>query len=121
MTTTALHLTPSAPAARVPTLARVAAGIALPLGLMNIAGAIVFWEWSWLTWVAVLAAGMGVATLAGAVGTLMGRAGAVPLLRKAMLAQLAFTLMKLVFWQELEAATFGAVAVVLLLMLRERD
>ncbi len=120
MSTTALHLTSTAPASRVPTLARVAAAVALPLGAMNVAGAVIFWEWSWLTWVAVLAAAMGAATLAGAVGTLLGRAGAVALLRKAMLAQLAFTLLKLVGWQEGAALVFGAVALVLHLMLRER-
>jgi hypothetical protein len=117
MSTTALH---STPAARTPALARVAAGIALPLGLMNVAGAIVFWEWSWLTWVAVWAALMGAATIGGAVATLAGRAGGLRLLRAAMISQLVFTAMKLVFWQEVEAATFGAVAAILVVMIRPR-
>ena len=93
---------------RLPTRAKVAAGVALPLGLMNCVGAVVFWEWSWLTWVAVLAALMGAATLTGAVTALRGRG--VDLLRKAMLAQMGFTAFKLVFWQEIEAITFGLVA-----------
>ncbi len=118
MSTTALH---STPALRTPALAKVAAGIALPLGLMNMAGAVIFWEWSWLTWVGVWAMLMGAVTLTGAVGTLAGRPGALRLLRAGLLSQLAFTALKLVFWQEAEAATFGAVAVILVLMTRPRD
>jgi hypothetical protein len=63
---------------------------------------------------------MALATLAGAAGTLAGRAGARELLLKAMLAQMAFTVMKLVGWQELEAATFGVVALVIYAMVRAR-
>jgi hypothetical protein len=114
MSTIALQPNTTSVAAR----AKVAAGLALPLGAMNLVGAVVFWEWSWLTWVAVLAVAMGAATLAGAIATLRDRTAGVELLRRAMLAQVAFTLMKLVLWQELEAATFGAVALVILALAR---
>ena len=102
----------------LPTRAKVAAGIALPLGLMNAVGVIIFWDWSWTTWVGVLGAAMAIATVAGAVQTLRSRAGGVELLRKAMLAQMAFTAMKLVGWQELEAITFGLVAAAIYAALR---
>ena len=104
---------------KLPARAKVAAGVALPLGLMNLVGVVIFWDWSWLTWVGVLGAVMAVATLAGAVNTLRDRVDGRELLRKAMVAQLGFTAFKLVFWQELEALTFGAVALALYLALRD--
>lgn len=118
MSTTALSPTP---ALRVPGLARIGAGLALPLGLMNLVGVIVFWDWSWTLWVGVLGAVMGIATVVGAAGTLAGRPAARDLLHKAMIAQVAYTLFKLVGWQEVEAATFGAVALVVLALVRARD
>jgi hypothetical protein len=96
----------------IPARAKVAAGLALPLGFMNVVGVIVFWEWGWSSWVGVWGALMGAATLAGAVKTFLGHHDGVQLLRYAMLSQLVFTAMKLVFWQELEAASFGVVAAV---------
>ena len=44
----------------------------------------------------------------------------VPLLRYAMVSQMVFTVMKLVFWQEVEAASFGILAAVIYALLRER-
>ena len=116
MSTIALpHTTP-----KLPARAKVAAGLALPLGAMNLLGVAIFWEWDWMAWVGVVGALMAVATLAGAVGTLRNRVDGVDLLRKAMLAQIGFTLMKLVFWQELEAATFGLVALLIAALLRAK-
>ena len=102
----------------VPLRAKLGAGLALPLSLMTLVGVVIFWDWSWTTWVGVLGAAMGVAGIAGAVGVLAGRAGALELLRRAMLVQVAYTVMKLVFWQELEAGTFGAVALIVLALVR---
>ena len=96
----------------VPARAKVAAGLALPLGLMTLVGTVIFWDWSWLTWVGVWGAAQGVAALAGAVQTLQSRPDGVRLLRYAMVSQLVFTAMKLVVWQEWEAASFGVLAAV---------
>ena len=108
----------SAPA--MPARVKVAAGLALPLGLMTCLGVIVFWDWSWLTWVSVWGAAQGIALLAGAAQLLRGRAEALPLFRAALVSQVVFTVMKLVFWQEVEAALFGGLALVLYLLVRER-
>jgi hypothetical protein len=122
MSTTALHPTSAATSLRVPALARVAAALALPLGLMNCVGVVIFWEWSPDAWVGVLGGLIGLATLAGAVGTLLRRPAAAVLLRRAMVGQLAFTVIKLVGWQEGAALVFGAVALTLLaLLLRAGD
>lgn len=104
---------------KLPVRAKVAAGVALPLGLMNLVGVVIFWDWSWLTWVGVLGIVMALATIGGAVNTLRSRVDGVDLLRKAMIAQMSFTAFKLVFWQELEALTFGAVAAALYAALRD--
>ena len=104
----------------IPARAKVAAGLALPLGFMNLVGVIIFWEWGWSSWVGVWGALMGAATLAGAVKTLLNARDGVRLLRYAMLSQLVFTVMKLVFWQELEAGTFGLVALLIYALLHER-
>ena len=111
---------PKSTSTTVPARVRVAAGLALPLGLMNVAGVIVFWDWSWTTWVGVWGAIMGAATLLGGAQTLLGRADGRRLLAAAMVSQLVFTAMKLVFWQELEAGTFGVVALAIYLVVRER-
>ena len=58
--------------------------------------------------------------MGGAVQTLRNRPHGVELLRRAMFAQVAFTVMKLVFWQETEAATFGLVALVVAALIHER-
>lgn len=116
MSTIALQTT----AAQLPARAKVGAGIALPLGLMNLVGVVIFWEWSWMTWVGFVGIAMAAATILGSVGTLRGRADGAALLRRAMLAQMAFTVMKLVGWQELEALTFGAVATLVYALARER-
>lgn len=116
-TTTLTSPTPT----RLPAVARVGAGLALPLGVMNGVGAVVFWEWSWLALVSLLALALGAATLAGAVQTLRSRRSGLHLLRRAMLAQVCFTLMKLVFWAEVEALPFGVVALVILAMVASRD
>jgi hypothetical protein len=120
MSTTALHPTTATSAPPVPTLARVGAGLALPLGLMNCVGLVIFWSWGWDAWVGVLGAAMALATLAGAIGTLLGRPAARELLAKAMLAQMGYTVIKLVGWQEPEALTFGAVAAVIYALVRAR-
>src|SRR5688500_10771618 len=104
----------------IPARVKVAAGFALPLGFMNVVGVIVFWDWSWTTWVGVWGAIMGAATLVGGAQTLLGRVEGRRLLAAAMVSQLVFTAMKLVFWQELEAGTFGLVALAIYLVVRER-
>ncbi len=118
MSTTALYPTPTA--LSVPALAKVGAGLALPLGLMNCVGLVIFWSWGWDAWVGFVGGAMALATLAGALGTLTGRPSARVLLERAMLAQIAFTILKLIGWQEVEALTFGAVAAVIYAMVRAR-
>ena len=110
---------PKQPAA-TPTRAKIAAGLALPLGLMTLVGTVIFWDWSWTTWVGVWGAIQGTAALVGAVKTLQGKPDGVQLLRYAMVSQMVFTVMKLVFWQEVEAASFGILAAVIYALLRER-
>ena len=103
---------PSSTATTIPARAKVAAGLALPLSLMTCVGVVIFWDWSWLTWVGVWGAIQGTAALVGAVKTLQDKPDGVQLLRYAMVSQMVFTAMKLVFWQEWEAASFGVVAAV---------
>jgi hypothetical protein len=103
-----------------PARAKIAAGLALPLGLMTLVGTVIFWDWSWLTWVGVWGAIQGTAALVGAVNTLRSKPEGVQLLRYAMASQMVFTAMKLVFWQEWEAASFGVLAAVIYALLRER-
>ena len=115
MTTIALPTRPTFPA-RV----KAAAALALPLGVMNCIGVIVFWDWSWTTPVGVFGAFMGVLTLTGAVKTLRGRADGPRILRTAMYCQIGFTVLKLVGWQETAAIGFGLVALAIAAALRER-
>jgi hypothetical protein len=99
---------------------KLAAGLALPLGAMTCAGGIIFWEWSAFTWVAVVALAMGVSYLVNAVRVLRDDADAPYPLRLTAYAGIAFTIAKLVFWQETEAVAFGVVALVIVLLLRGR-
>ena len=117
MSTIALS-SPAVPA--LPTRVKVAGALALPLGLMTCVGVVVFFELSWLTWVSVWGALQGGAALAGGVQILRGRPGGVRLLRISLVSQMVFTVMKLVAWQEAEAALFGALALVLYVLVRER-
>jgi hypothetical protein len=112
MTTIAL------PQAAVATRVKAVAALCLPLGVMNCVGAIVFWEWSVWTWVAVWAFAMGVVTVAGAVRALRG--DGTRLLQAALVSQIVFTAMKLAVWQETEAVAFGAVALIATALIRER-
>jgi hypothetical protein len=105
---------------KLPARAKVAAGLAVPLGLMGLVGAVIFWEWSWLTWVAVWGGAQAAAALIAAALIFAGRQRGVALLRYAMISELVFTAMKLVFWQEVEAASFGVVALAVYLVIRER-
>ena len=89
---------------------KAAAVLALPLGLMTVTGGIVFWEWSAFTFVAVIAIAMGAAFVAGAVRVLRGVGGGARVLLAAACTQVLFTIAKLVFWHETEAALFGLVA-----------
>jgi hypothetical protein len=103
-----------------PARAKIAAGLALPLGVMTLVGTVIFWDWSWLTWVGVWGGLQGAAALIGAVKVLGNRSDGVQLLRYAMVSGMVFTVMKLVFWQELEAASFGVLSAVIYALLRER-
>ena len=99
---------------------RIAAGLALPLGTMTCVGGIVFWEWSALTWIAVMALAMGASYLVNGVRTLRGdAAGRYPLLLTAYV-HIAFTVAKLAIWQETEAVLFGVIAVAIALLLGGR-
>lgn len=116
MSTIALPQQPTATPARI----KVAAVLALPLGLMTLVGTVIFWDWSWTTWVGVWGAAQGTAALVGAVRTLRGRPDGVRILRYAMVSQMVFTVMKLVVWQEVEAASFGVLAAVVYGLLSRR-
>jgi D-alanyl-lipoteichoic acid acyltransferase DltB (MBOAT superfamily) len=96
---------------------KAAAVLALPLGLMTVAGGIVFWEWSAWTFIAVIALAMGAAFLTGAVRVLRGDAAGARILLAAACTQVLFTIAKLVFWQETEAGLFGLVALVIAALL----
>jgi hypothetical protein len=89
---------------------KAAALLALPLGLMTVAGGIVFWEWSAYTFVAVIALAMGAAFLTGSVRVLRGDVAGSRILLAAACVQVLFTIAKLVFWQETEAGLFGLAA-----------
>ena len=96
---------------------KIAAGLALPLGTMTCIGGIVFWEWSALTWIAVIALAMGASYLVNGVRVLRGDAGARrPLLLTAYVG-IGFTVAKLAIWQETEAVLFGLVAAAIALLL----
>jgi hypothetical protein len=97
---------------------KVAALLALPLGLMTIAGGIVFWEWSALTFVSVIALAMGAAFVTGAARVLRGNPAGARILLAAAAAQVLFTIAKLVVWHETEAALFGLVALAIAALLR---
>ena len=97
---------------------KAAALLALPLGLMTVTGGIVFWEWSALTFVSVIAIAMGAAFLTGAVRVLRGDPAGARILLAAACAQVLFTIAKLAIWQETEAALFGLVALAVLALLR---
>ena len=112
-------ITLAAPAATT-RLEKLAAALAVPLGTMTCVGGVIFWEWSALTWVAVIALAMGASYLFNGVRVLRGDAdGAYPL-RLTAYTGIAFTVAKLVFWQETEAVAFGLVAVAIALLLRAR-
>jgi hypothetical protein len=100
---------------------KLAAGLALPLGTMTCVGGIVFWEWSALTWIAVIALAMGASYVVSGVRILRGDPAAIrPLLRTAYVG-IAFTVAKLAIWQETEAVIFGMVAIAIAVLLAGRD
>lgn len=114
MSTIAVDTTTTSLPARV----RVAAVLALPLAVMTCIGTVIFWDWSWLTWVGVWGGANGVASLVGAVKVLTRNADGIAWLRAAAISGSVYTVMKLVFWQEPEAAAFGVVSLVILALLR---
>jgi hypothetical protein len=71
---------------------KAAALLALPLGLMTVAGGIVFWEWSQWTFIAVIALAMGAAFLTGSVRVLRGEAAGGRILLAAACTQVVFTI-----------------------------
>jgi hypothetical protein len=97
---------------------RAAVLLALPLGLMTIAGGVVFWEWSALTFVSVIALAMGAAFVTGATRVLRGDLAGARILLAAAVAQVLFTVAKLAVWQETEAGLFGLVALAVAALLR---
>jgi hypothetical protein len=99
---------------------KIAAGLAIPLGLMTFTGGIIFWEWSALTWMAMIAVGMGASYLWNASRVLRGDAAGVRPVTLTAYVHVAFTISKLVIWQETEAAPFGVVAIAIALLLRGR-
>lgn len=99
---------------------KAAAILALPLGAMTLIGSIVFWEWSALTFIGVIGLAMAAGFLGGAFRVLRGDAAGVRILLAAAVTQVLFTISKLVFWQEEEAALFGLVALVIVALLRAR-
>jgi cation transport ATPase len=100
---------------------KVAAGLALPLGTMTCVGGIVFWEWSALTWIAVIALAMGASYVVNAVRLLRGDPAAARFLMRTAYVGIAFSLAKLAIWEETEAVIFGVVAAVIAVLLGGRE
>ena len=89
---------------------KVAAGLALPIGVMGCIGSVIFWEWSALIFVSVIALGMGIAFLTGAFRVLRGDSAGARVLLATACVQLVFTAAKLAIWHEADAVLFGLVA-----------
>jgi cation transport ATPase len=100
--------------------AKAAAVLAVPLGLMTLIGSIVFWEWSAFTFVGVIGLAMAAGFLTGAFRLLRGDAAGARILLAAAVTQVLFTISKLIFWREEEAALFGLAALVIAALLRAR-
>ena len=111
-------ITLAAPAATTTRREKLAAGLAVPLGTMTCVGGVVFWEWSALTWIAVIALAMGASYLGNAVRILRGDADGVRPMALTAYVGIAFTVAKLAIWQETEATLFGVVAIAIALLLR---